>query len=155
MHENELSWLNGGEHITVVPEISTPVSLGFIVVALALTTVLSLRKSKADAAKGEGPGATGGSGAGGGTEPRDAQVAEAATSQRASRATRTLLLIGALTVQELPTWFEVGSLVVLIGLLLADLAIVVRRPHVPSAKEAACGSPSTSASRWSSASSSC
>ncbi|TNM64594.1 TerC family protein [Streptomyces sp. NP160] len=48
MHENELPFLNGGEHITVIPEISTPVSLGFIVVALAVTTVLSLRKSKKD-----------------------------------------------------------------------------------------------------------
>jgi tellurite resistance protein TerC len=49
MHENELPFLNGGEHITVIPEIPTPVSLGFIVVALAVTTVLSLRKSKKDA----------------------------------------------------------------------------------------------------------
>lgn len=46
MHENELSWLNGGEHITAIPEISMPVSLGFIVLALVVTTVLSLRKSK-------------------------------------------------------------------------------------------------------------
>jgi len=40
-------------------------------------------------------------------------------------------------VQELPTWFEVGSLAVLVGLLLADLLIVGRRPHVPSTKESA------------------
>ena len=39
--------------------------------------------------------------------------------------------------QELPTWFEVGSLAVLVGLLLADLLIVGRRPHVPSTKESA------------------
>jgi tellurite resistance protein TerC len=40
-------------------------------------------------------------------------------------------------VQELPTWFEVGTLVALVGLLLADLLIVGRRPHVPSTKESA------------------
>jgi len=40
-------------------------------------------------------------------------------------------------VQELPTWFEVGSLAVLVGLLLADLLVVGRRPHVPSTKESA------------------
>ena len=75
MHENELSWLNGGEHITAIPEISTPVSLGFIVVALLLTTLLSLRKSKKDAQQGGGRGDVGsGSGPGGGTEPRDADV---------------------------------------------------------------------------------
>ena len=42
MHTNELSWINGGEHITAVPEIPTPLSLGFIVVVLAVTTVASL-----------------------------------------------------------------------------------------------------------------
>ena len=46
MHTNELSWINGGEHITVVPEIPTPLSLGFIVVVLAITTVLSLRTTR-------------------------------------------------------------------------------------------------------------
>ncbi|MGQ7296057.1 TerC family protein [Quadrisphaera sp. KR29] len=84
MHENELPFLNGGEHITAIPEISTPVSLGFIVVALTLTTVLSLRKSQKDAQQGGGRGDVGsGSGPGGGTEPRDAQVP---TSGRASQA---------------------------------------------------------------------
>src|SRR5919202_3286617 len=37
---------------------------------------------------------------------------------------------------ELPVWFEVGTFVVLGVLLLADLAIVARRPHEPSMKEA-------------------
>lgn len=46
MHTNELSWLNGGEHITVVPEIPTPLSLGFIVVTLAVTTLASLRATR-------------------------------------------------------------------------------------------------------------
>ena len=37
---------------------------------------------------------------------------------------------------ELPAWFEVATFVGLTVLLLADLAIVVRRPHEPSMKEA-------------------
>ena len=36
----------------------------------------------------------------------------------------------------LPLWFEIGSLVVLTLILLADLAIVFKRPHVPSMREA-------------------
>src|SRR5215207_11675978 len=37
---------------------------------------------------------------------------------------------------ELPVWFEVATFVGLTVLLLADLALVVRRPHEPSVKEA-------------------
>lgn len=37
---------------------------------------------------------------------------------------------------NLPVWFEIGTFVVLGILLLADLLIVTRRPHVPSMKEA-------------------
>ncbi|HEY5224251.1 MAG TPA: TerC/Alx family metal homeostasis membrane protein [Microbacteriaceae bacterium] len=37
----------------------------------------------------------------------------------------------------LPLWFEIGSLVVLSLILLADLLIVLKRPHIPSALE--CG----------------
>lgn len=36
----------------------------------------------------------------------------------------------------MPLWFEVSSLVVLTLILLADLLIVVRRPHIPSMREA-------------------
>ncbi|HXH33235.1 MAG TPA: TerC family protein [Plantibacter sp.] len=36
---------------------------------------------------------------------------------------------------ELPIWFEVGSLVVLVLVLLADLLIVYKRPHIPSNRE--------------------
>ncbi|TDW31180.1 TerC/Alx family metal homeostasis membrane protein [Cryobacterium psychrophilum] len=36
----------------------------------------------------------------------------------------------------LPLWFEVGSLVVLTLILVADLLLVYKRPHVPSIKEA-------------------
>jgi tellurite resistance protein TerC len=38
-------------------------------------------------------------------------------------------------VLDLPVWFEIGSLVFLGLLLLGDLLIVARRPHVPSMKE--------------------
>lgn len=37
---------------------------------------------------------------------------------------------------ELPAWFEIGSLVVISLVLLADLLLVIKRPHVPSMKEA-------------------
>lgn len=38
---------------------------------------------------------------------------------------------------ELPVVFEVGSMIALVAILLADLLIVARRPHVPSLKESA------------------
>ena len=38
-------------------------------------------------------------------------------------------------VQEMPTVFEIASLVAVVGLLLADLVIVGRRPHVPAVRE--------------------
>lgn len=37
---------------------------------------------------------------------------------------------------ELPIWFEVSSLIVLTLILIADLYLVVHRPHVPSMREA-------------------
>ena len=42
MHTNELSWLNNGEHITVIPEIPTILSLVVIIVILAVTAITSL-----------------------------------------------------------------------------------------------------------------
>ncbi|WP_405375756.1 MULTISPECIES: TerC family protein [unclassified Microbacterium] len=36
---------------------------------------------------------------------------------------------------DLPVWFEVGSLVVLTLVLIADLLLIIKRPHIPSAKE--------------------
>jgi tellurite resistance protein TerC len=42
MHENELPFINGGEHITWAPEIPIWLSLGVIVVTLAVTAALSL-----------------------------------------------------------------------------------------------------------------
>ena len=46
MHENELPFINGGEHISWAPEIPIWVSLGFIIITLGITTILSLRKSR-------------------------------------------------------------------------------------------------------------
>ena len=37
----------------------------------------------------------------------------------------------------IPVWFEIGSLVVLTLILIADLLIIVKRPHIPSTKESA------------------
>ncbi len=37
---------------------------------------------------------------------------------------------------EIPVWFEVGALVVLCIILIADLLIILKRPHIPSMKEA-------------------
>ncbi|QEO15692.1 TerC/Alx family metal homeostasis membrane protein [Agromyces intestinalis] len=49
MHVNELPFINGGEHIEWAPEISTWMSLGVIVVAMAVATVASLIKARVDA----------------------------------------------------------------------------------------------------------
>ncbi|GAA1651947.1 TerC family protein [Microbacterium flavum] len=36
---------------------------------------------------------------------------------------------------ELPVWFEVGSLVVLVLILVGDLLLILKRPHIPSTRE--------------------
>lgn len=36
----------------------------------------------------------------------------------------------------LPLWFEIGSMVLLVGILLVDLLLIIKRPHVPSMREA-------------------
>ena len=51
MHKNELPFINGGEAIKVIPEVSTQLSLTVILVTLVVTTVWSLmatRKAKSD-----------------------------------------------------------------------------------------------------------
>ncbi|MBO1901080.1 TerC family protein [Leucobacter weissii] len=54
MHVNELPFLNGGQPIEWAPEISTWVSLGVIVVAMAVATIASLVKVRREArASGE------------------------------------------------------------------------------------------------------
>ena len=37
----------------------------------------------------------------------------------------------------LPVWFEIGSLIVLLLILIADVLIIFKRPHVPSMRESA------------------
>ncbi|TFV65916.1 UNVERIFIED_ORG: TerC family protein [Bacillus sp. AZ43] len=48
LHTNELPFINGGEHVTVIPEVPTAVSLAVILVTLVVTTVASLAKSRRD-----------------------------------------------------------------------------------------------------------
>lgn len=42
MHANELSWLNNGQPIEIIPEVPALLSLGVIIVVLTITTVTSL-----------------------------------------------------------------------------------------------------------------
>lgn len=37
---------------------------------------------------------------------------------------------------EIPVWFEISALIVLVLILLADLLLILRRPHIPSLREA-------------------
>jgi tellurite resistance protein TerC len=46
LHTNELPFINGGEHVTVIPEIPTWLSLVVILVTLLVTTVASLAKNR-------------------------------------------------------------------------------------------------------------
>ena len=46
LHENTLPFINGGEHVKWAPEIPIWLSLGFIIVTLAITTAASLMKSR-------------------------------------------------------------------------------------------------------------
>ncbi len=48
MHTNEVPFINDGEHITVIPEIPTWLSLIVIAAAIAVAAVFSLKKTKAD-----------------------------------------------------------------------------------------------------------
>jgi tellurite resistance protein TerC len=50
LHTNELPLVNGGEHVTAVPEISTSLSLAVIFGTLAVTTVASLARRRPDRA---------------------------------------------------------------------------------------------------------
>ena len=36
---------------------------------------------------------------------------------------------------ELPLWFEIGSLVILTLILVGDLLLILKRPHIPSTRE--------------------
>ena len=59
LHENELPFINGGEHVPV-PEIPTLASLGVIIVTLAITTAASLYKTRVHDVKKEEQAATDG-----------------------------------------------------------------------------------------------
>src|SRR5665647_489279 len=48
MHENELPFINGGQHVTGAPEISIGQSLAVIIGILVITTIASLVKSRKD-----------------------------------------------------------------------------------------------------------
>lgn len=49
LHENELPFINGGEHVTAIPEVSIAVSLSVIVGVLAITVIASLLSPKGKA----------------------------------------------------------------------------------------------------------
>jgi tellurite resistance protein TerC len=49
LHENELPFINGGQHVEWAPEISTWVSLGIIVGAMAVAVLASIVKLRVDA----------------------------------------------------------------------------------------------------------
>ena len=49
LHKNELPFINGGEHVEIVPEISTELSLAVIVLTLVITTVWSLWATRKEA----------------------------------------------------------------------------------------------------------
>jgi tellurite resistance protein TerC len=55
LHENELPFINGGQHVEWAPEIDTFVSLGVIVGAMAVAVVASLIKLRIDRARGVEP----------------------------------------------------------------------------------------------------
>jgi tellurite resistance protein TerC len=83
LHENELPFINGGEHVTAIPEIPTWLSLTVIVVTLFVTTVTSLARSRRDAREAL---AAGGAGAGG---PADGAVSPSAGRDAAAVAGET------------------------------------------------------------------
>ena len=51
LHKNELPFINGGEHVELIPEISTELSLAVIIVTLIVTTVASLLVTREKPAK--------------------------------------------------------------------------------------------------------
>ena len=49
LHKNEVPFINGGEYVTVIPEVPISVSLAVILVTLLVTTIASLARSRRDA----------------------------------------------------------------------------------------------------------
>jgi len=56
LHTNELSFINGGEHVAWAPEIPIWLSLSVILGTLAVATVASLAKTRKDARLAAQPG---------------------------------------------------------------------------------------------------
>jgi tellurite resistance protein TerC len=52
LHENELPFINGGQHVEWAPEIGTLASLGVIVAAMAVAVIASVIKLRIDAKNG-------------------------------------------------------------------------------------------------------
>ena len=48
LHTNELPFINGGEHVTLIPEVPIWLSMTVILLTLAVTTVASLARSRRD-----------------------------------------------------------------------------------------------------------
>jgi tellurite resistance protein TerC len=51
LHKNELPFINGGDYVNSIPEISTELSLGVIITTLVITTVVSLIATSDDKGK--------------------------------------------------------------------------------------------------------
>ncbi|MDQ4044427.1 MAG: TerC family protein [Chloroflexota bacterium] len=51
LHENELPFINDGEHVTLIPEIPTWLSLIVITLTIAIAAIFSLRKTRRDKAE--------------------------------------------------------------------------------------------------------
>lgn len=51
LHKNELPFINGGQHVEIIPEISTELSLAVILITLAITTIWSLAVTRDDGKK--------------------------------------------------------------------------------------------------------
>jgi len=81
MHENELPFINGGEHIEWAPDIPTLVSLGVIIAILAITTIASLVASaKGVEVKNQLASAMDSDEEGDDADPRDTTGADAASA---------------------------------------------------------------------------
>jgi tellurite resistance protein TerC len=46
LHDNELPFISGGKHVEGIPEISTDMSLGVILVTITIATIASLWKTR-------------------------------------------------------------------------------------------------------------
>ncbi len=87
MHENELPFINGGQHIEWVPVISTWMSLGVIVVSMAVATAASLIASARDRRLGRTDATAGVVDDGTGAPPEVEAAAEAVAEEKGTPST--------------------------------------------------------------------